>query len=137
MFFRGGKCKSEEKTKNKERAKEKGEGKEKRGVVSVGLGIDFYEEELNSRCSSPYKNPRPAPVPPAFVSHFGVGMGGYGVGGNMGEDGDGEEEELRVPDYVFERRGSATSQCTTVSFLFLLFLLFLLCVYGRWTIADL
>ena len=116
MFFRGGKCKSEEKTKNKE--KEKGEGKEKRGVVSVRLGIDFYEEELNSRCSSPYKNPTPAPVPPAFVSHFGVG--GYGMGLGVGEDGngdgDGEEEELKVPDYVFERRGSATSQSTTVSF---------------------
>ena len=126
MFFKGSKCKSEDKDNNKDNNKNK-ENKEKekgerRGVVSVGLGIDFYEEELNSRCSSPYKNPRPAPVPPAFVSRFGVGMGGYGmgVGGNMGEDGDGygeEEEELRVPDYVFERRGSATSQCTTVSFL--------------------
>ena len=119
MFFRGSKCKSEDKNKNNNKEikeKEKGEKGERRGVVSVGLGIDFYEEELNSRCSSPYKNPRPAPVPPAFVSHFGVGVGGCGMGveGDVGDEE--EEEELRVPDYVFERRGSATSQCTTVSF---------------------
>lgn len=71
---------------------------ERTGVYSLGLGIEFLEGELGERCPSPYVNPRPAPVPPP-----------------RGPDmEDLVEEELQVPGYVFERRGSAASGCTTV-----------------------
>ncbi|KAI0692827.1 hypothetical protein BC835DRAFT_1416287 [Cytidiella melzeri] len=70
------------------------------GIVSLGLGLEFWEGELDESCPDPYINPRPAPTPP--------------TANNFGESGD-EEGELEVPGYVFERRGSATSNCTMSS----------------------
>ncbi|KAI0090491.1 hypothetical protein BDY19DRAFT_712164 [Irpex rosettiformis] len=94
------------------RQDEVGEDRGGQGIVSLGLGIEFYEDELNSRCPSPYMNPRPAPAPPLVLEPRGVEVERRG---KADAEVDIDDEELKVPDYVFERRGSATSQATTSS----------------------
>ncbi|KAI0343413.1 hypothetical protein BDW22DRAFT_1355847 [Trametopsis cervina] len=75
-------------------------GSDGEGIVSLGLGIEFFEAELDERCPDPYVNPRPAPLPPAEAS----------VAARISDP-----DDIDVPAYVFERRGSATSNCTVSS----------------------
>ncbi|KAI0086109.1 hypothetical protein BDY19DRAFT_380152 [Irpex rosettiformis] len=57
-------------------------------------------------------NPRPAPALPLVLESRGVDDSRRG---KADAEVDIDDEELKVPDYVFERRESATSQATTSS----------------------
>jgi hypothetical protein len=75
-------------------------------ILSLGPGIEFLRSELGGDCLEPYMNPRLAPSPP---NEGGV------------TDSANEVQELAIPEYVFERRGSATSHFTVVTLGFSLF----------------
>lgn len=71
-------------------------------LCSSSLGFEYGDSDRDSRCPSPFTNPRSPPPVPTSPKSF------------TSRTTQGDEDMLEVPAYVFERRGSATSDMSQV-----------------------